>query len=90
MSVRDIVRMANQISDFFKAYSHDLAVKETATHIRNFWDPRMRRQLFEHLAAGGQGLSEIAHGGGAEAGPGERRQGAGGQGRRGARQGLNF
>lgn len=60
MSVRDIVRMANQISDFFKAYSHDLAVKETATHIRNFWDPRMRRQLFEHLAAGGQGLSEIA------------------------------
>lgn len=60
MSVRDIVRMANQISDFFQAYSHDVAVKETATHIRNFWDPRMRRQLFEHLAAGGQGLSEIA------------------------------
>jgi formate dehydrogenase subunit delta len=59
MSVRDIVRMANQISDFFKAYSHEVAVKETATHIRNFWDPRMRRQLFEHVAAGGQGLSEI-------------------------------
>lgn len=60
MTVRDIVRMANQIGDFFKAYSHDVAVKETATHIRNFWDPRMRRQLAEHLAAGGQGLSEIA------------------------------
>lgn len=60
MAVRDIVRMANQIGDFFKAYSHDVAVKETATHIRNFWDPRMRRQLAEHLAAGGQGLSDIA------------------------------
>lgn len=60
MAVRDIVRMANQISDFFKAYSHDVAVKETATHIRNFWDPRMRHQLAEHLAAGGQGLSAIA------------------------------
>ena len=60
MTVRDIVRMANQISDFFKAYSHDVAVKETATHIRNFWDPRMRRQLAEHLATGGEGLSAIA------------------------------
>jgi formate dehydrogenase subunit delta len=60
MAVRDIVRMANQIADFFKAYSHEVAVKETATHIRNFWDPRMRRQLFEHLAAGGQGLCDIA------------------------------
>ena len=60
MTVRDIVRMTNQISDFFKAYPHDVAVKETATHIRSFWDPRMRRQLFELLAAGGQGLSNIA------------------------------
>lgn len=60
MSVRDIIRMANQIGDYFKAYPHDAAVKDTATHIRNFWDPRMRRQLFEHLAAGGEGLSEIA------------------------------
>lgn len=60
MTVRDIVRMTNQIVDFFKAYPHDVAVKETATHIRSFWDPRMRSQLFELLAGGGQGLSEIA------------------------------
>ena len=60
MTVRDIVRMANQISDFFQAYPHEVAVKETATHIRNFWDPRMRRQLSELLAAGGQGLSAVA------------------------------
>ena len=60
MALRDIVRMANQIGDFFEAYPHDVAVKETATHIRNFWDPRMRRQLFEHLAVGGEGLSSVA------------------------------
>ncbi|MQA67399.1 MAG: formate dehydrogenase [Alphaproteobacteria bacterium] len=60
MALADIVRMANQISDFFAAYPHDTAVRETATHIRNFWDPRMRRQLFDHLAAGGEGLKPIA------------------------------
>lgn len=60
MTFSDIVRMANQISDFFNAYPHDEAVRETANHLRNFWDPRMRAQLSEHLSAGGEGLSETA------------------------------
>jgi len=60
MTVRDIVRMANQIADFFKPYPRAQAVRDTAAHLRNFWDPRMRRQLAEHVAAGGDGLSEIA------------------------------
>lgn len=61
MALTDIVRMANQISDFFSAYPHEVAVKETATHIRNFWDPRMRRQLAEHLeTSGGDGLKPVA------------------------------
>ena len=59
MSTNDIVRMANQISEFFKAYPHDQAVRETANHLRSFWDPRMRAQLFAHLSEGGQGLSEL-------------------------------
>lgn len=60
MTIADIVRMANQISDFFGAYPRDEAVAQTANHLRNFWDPRMRAQLSEHLAKGGEGLSEIA------------------------------
>lgn len=60
MALSDIVRMANQIADFFAAYPHDVAVKETATHIRNFWDPRMRKELFDHLTKGGEGLKPIA------------------------------
>ena len=60
MTTNDIVRMANQISDFFQAYPHDEAVRETANHLRNFWDPRMRAQLFAHLSKGGEGLSGLA------------------------------
>ena len=53
MEIRDLVRMANQISDFFRGYSHEEAVSGTAAHIRGFWDPRMRRQLYAHARAGG-------------------------------------
>lgn len=60
MATADIVRMANQIVDFFAAYPHETAVRETATHIRSFWDPRMRTELFEIVARGGEGLKPIA------------------------------
>jgi formate dehydrogenase subunit delta len=59
METRDMVRMANQIASFFKGYGHDEAVKEAATHINNYWDPRMRKQLFAHLAKGGEGLDPL-------------------------------
>ncbi len=59
METQDMVRMANQIAGFFKGYPHDEAVKEAATHLNNFWDPRMRRQLFAHLAKGGEGLDPL-------------------------------
>ena len=55
----DMVRMANQIADFFKGYGHDEAVKEVATHINNFWDPGMRTHLFAYLAKGGAGLDPL-------------------------------
>lgn len=60
MTIADIVRMANQISDFFAAYPREEAIEQTANHLRNFWDPRMRAQLSKHLAQGGEGLKEIA------------------------------
>ncbi len=59
MEVKDMVRMANQIAGFFKSYGHDEAVKETATHINNYWDPRMRKHLFAYLAKGGAGLDPL-------------------------------
>ena len=60
METRDMVRMANQIADYFKAYPEETAVQGVATHIRKFWEPRMRKQLTEHLAKGGDGLSPLA------------------------------
>jgi formate dehydrogenase subunit delta len=60
METRDMVRMANQIADYFRAYPEAEAVKETAKHIKSFWEPRMKQALQAHLAAGGDGLSELA------------------------------
>ena len=55
-----LVRMANQIADFFKIQPEAYAVAGTANHIRLFWDPRMRAKMSEHLAHGGKGLNPIA------------------------------
>jgi formate dehydrogenase subunit delta len=60
MNVDTLVRMANQIAGFFHPYPHDEAVSQTKTHLRNFWDPRMRRDLIAHVANGGAGLSPLA------------------------------
>ena len=60
MDKQNLVRMANRIGDFFRALpDHDEAVNGIADHLRRFWEPRMRREMMEHLAAGGEGLSDI-------------------------------
>lgn len=56
----DIKRMANQIAVAFQAYPEDQAVKETANHIKSFWDPRMRKQLAELIAKDSAALNPIA------------------------------
>jgi formate dehydrogenase subunit delta len=55
-----LVYMANQIARNLRAQAPDNAVAATADHIAKFWDPRMRQQIRAHLAAGGEGLDEIA------------------------------
>ena len=57
---RDIKRMANQIATAFQTYPEEQAVKETANHIKSFWDPRMRRQLAEIIAKDETALNPIA------------------------------
>jgi formate dehydrogenase subunit delta len=57
METHDMVRMANQIGEFFKSYGAEEGRKEIANHINSFWEPRMRRDLFKYLAAGGKELS---------------------------------
>ena len=61
MNPDHLVHMANSIGDFFAALPDaDEARSGIATHIRKFWDPRMRRQLFEHIDRnGGSGLQPL-------------------------------
>lgn len=59
MNAGELVRMANQIADYYQAYPEEEAVAGIAAHIRSFWDPRMRDSLDAHLAAGGAGLKPL-------------------------------
>ncbi|SHE88875.1 formate dehydrogenase delta subunit [Kaistia soli DSM 19436] len=60
MSPDKLVRMANQIALFFAAQGDAAAPDAVATHLRQFWDPRMRRAILDHAKSGGAGLSPIA------------------------------
>jgi formate dehydrogenase subunit delta len=54
-----LVRMGNQIATFFKSKPHEEGVAGVAEHINKFWEPRMRRQLFEIIDAGDEGLLSL-------------------------------
>jgi formate dehydrogenase subunit delta len=56
MSPDKMIHMANQIAAFFESRADAEARAEMARHFSDFWEPRMRRQLFDHIAAGGTGL----------------------------------
>jgi len=49
MDIHRLIKMANEIGAFFESAADRAdAVKSIATHLRNFWDPRMRTQLIEY------------------------------------------
>ena len=54
-----LVRMANQIAAFFHSKPREEGMAGVAEHINKFWEPRMRRQFFEIMDSGGEGLKPI-------------------------------
>jgi formate dehydrogenase subunit delta len=54
-----LVYMANQIATFFKSQPAGEAAAGVANHINKFWEPRMRRQLFEILEREENGLDAL-------------------------------
>ncbi|WP_054312496.1 formate dehydrogenase subunit delta [Mesorhizobium sp. 1M-11] len=54
-----LVRMANQIATFFHSKPREEGIAGVAEHINKFWEPRMRRQMFEMIDAGGNGFDEL-------------------------------
>lgn len=59
MTPETMVRQANQIARFFRTAPHDEAVAEVAGHLKQFWEPRMLRQLFAYIERGGTGLDTL-------------------------------
>lgn len=60
MQPKKLIHMANQIATFFKSQPGDDQVERIAIHLRDFWEPSMRRRLREHVEAGGSGLDALA------------------------------
>jgi formate dehydrogenase subunit delta len=56
----DLIRMANQIAAFYGPYPHDEGLAGTKQHIKDFWEPRMRRAFDALVAKGGAGLVPLA------------------------------
>jgi len=59
MSPDKLIYMANQIARSFRSRGSQQAVAATAEHISNFWEPRMRSQLFALLDADASRFDEI-------------------------------
>lgn len=61
MSTDKLVYMANQIGKFFAHQGEAQAAQAVATHLKRYWDPRMRSAIVAHVDAGGSGLDPLVH-----------------------------
>ncbi len=59
MSPEKMIYMANQIAQFMESKPHAEGVATLASHINDFWEPRMRKQFFELIDAGVPGFRPL-------------------------------
>jgi formate dehydrogenase subunit delta len=52
-----LVHMANQIGAFFATQREEIRIPGIAEHIGQFWNRKMRRDIYQHLDHGGEGLA---------------------------------
>ncbi len=60
MSSGNLVRMANQIAISFRLQPEQEAISSAMQHIKDYWNPLMRREIYAHLEKGGEGLEPLA------------------------------
>jgi formate dehydrogenase subunit delta len=62
MNVDLLIKMTNEISAFFAAEPDpEQAARDVASHLRRFWEPRMRAQIIAYCEERqGAGLVELA------------------------------
>lgn len=60
MQTEQLIKMANQVGDFFESYPDQVqAQQDIAQHLNRFWALTMRQQLAAHVKeAGGDGLHQ--------------------------------
>jgi formate dehydrogenase subunit delta len=59
MSPDKLIHMANQIALFMETKPPEEARRGLAAHINDFWEPRMRRELFALIDAGTPALRPL-------------------------------
>jgi formate dehydrogenase subunit delta len=55
-----LVMMANQIAKNLAIQGEDRAVKEMSSHIKRYWEPRMRETMKAYVLADGSALDPLA------------------------------
>ncbi len=61
MKIETLVKMANDIGNFFNAESNkDIAAEGVSKHILRSWHPKMRREIIAYCKEDGSALSELA------------------------------
>ena len=60
MKIERLIKMANDIGDFFNAESNkEIAAEGIKKHILRSWDPRMRREIIAYYHQDGTALSDL-------------------------------
>lgn len=59
MSHEKLERMANQIASFYLTQPEAERITAVAKHLKDFWEPRMKKELFEMIDAGEPGLKPL-------------------------------
>jgi formate dehydrogenase subunit delta len=59
MNTEKLIRMANQIADFFRSYPEPQAVSGIHDHLVAFWTRGMREDVLAHAVGGGEGLDPL-------------------------------
>ena len=50
MDTNNLIKMANQIGSFFESMpDRAQAIEDIASHIKRFWEPRMRRAILASI-----------------------------------------
>lgn len=58
MAAERILSMASQIGDFFAPYPPERRTEGVRNHLRTYWDPRMRQELYALIDSGVSGLPQ--------------------------------